>query len=135
MINSINLNAKSDIIGVLASALCFVHCMAAPLLFVAHASAVGVSESHPWWWGTLDLVFLTVSFIAVYWSARNTSKRWMRFMLWSSWLLLAFVVINEKVSIIALAEESIYAPTAALVFLHIYNRRYYHCPVEECNVD
>ena len=127
MINAINIRSKSDIIGVTASSLCFIHCLATPLLFVAHASAVAVEALHPWWWGTLDIIFLAISFFAVYWSAKNTSKRVMRFWFWSSWLVLAFVVLNEKVSIIPLFEETIYFPTMALVFLHIYNRRYCEC--------
>ena len=132
MINSVNLTSKSDIIGVMASSLCFIHCVATPLLFMAHASAVAIEASHPWWWGILDIVFLAISFFAVYWSAKNTSKRGIRFWLWSSWFVLAFIVFNEKISVSPLHEVTIYFPTMALVFLHIYNRRYFSCNDERC---
>ena len=130
--NSISIASRSDIMGALASGLCLLHCLATPLLFVANAHAVVAQEAHPEWWGVLDLVFLVVSFIAVYWSVKNTSKLWMRYIFWSSWSILAFVVFNEKLALAPLAEEFIYLPTLALIFAHLYNRRYCGCKDETC---
>ena len=132
MINTINLTSKSDIIGVTASSLCFVHCVATPLLFVAQATTMAVETGHPWWWGTLDIVFLAISFFAVFWSARNTSKRWIKYALWFSWLLLSLIVLNEKFEILHFPEETIYLPSTALVFLHIYNHRFCRNDEDNC---
>jgi len=130
--NVINLTSKSDFIGATASTLCFLHCLATPLLFVAYSNAAIVEESHPWWWGILDIVFLVISFFAIYWTTKNTSKRWVQYTFWSLWALLAGIILNEKWEIMHLAEEIIYLPTLGLVFLHFYNRRYCQCEDEHC---
>ena len=88
MLNLVNLSTRSDVIGAAASVLCFIHCLATPFLFVAHAGLTIGHESHPLWWGALDIVFLAISFFAVYWSTRNTSKKWIKYAFWFSWLFL-----------------------------------------------
>ena len=65
---------KSDWIGMLASGLCLIHCLATPFLFIANASIGLHEEAHPSWWGALDIVFLVLSFFAVYWSIQNTTQ-------------------------------------------------------------
>ncbi len=135
MISLVNLSSRSDIIGATASTLCFIHCVATPFLFVAQAGLASAEGSHPWWWGAIDVVFLTISFFAVYWSTKNSSKRWIKYALWSSWIALSFIILNEKVSLVPLWEEAIYAPALALVFFHLYNRKYFSCGEEHCNVD
>ncbi|MEL6305837.1 MAG: MerC domain-containing protein [Bacteroidota bacterium] len=133
MVNLGQLSSKSDLIGATASTLCFIHCLATPFLFMAHASMASEHHvAHPLWWGTLDLIFLSISFLAVYWSARNTSKSWVRLALWFFWGLLALIVINEKLGLFPLFEAAIYVPTLSLIFLHFYNRRYCSCEDEAC---
>lgn len=135
MTSLVNLTSKSDIIGAAASTLCFVHCLATPLLFAAHAGLMTEETAHPWWWGMLDMVFLGISFFAVYWSVKNTTKTWIRYAFWALWLVLAFIIINEKFEITHLAEETIYLPTLALISLHFYNRRYCKCGNDVCCVE
>ena len=135
MISLMNLTSRSDIIGATASILCFVHCVATPFIFVAHAGLALGEESHPWWWGTLDIVFLVISFFAVYWSTRTTSKTWVKFAFWFAWLFLSFLIINEKLAFSHLPETLIYLPTIGLISLHYYNRRYCHCADDECCVE
>ena len=127
------LNTKSDLLGASASALCFVHCLATPFLFMAHA-AIGAEHeaSHPAWWGALALLFLSIAFLAVFWSAQKTAKTWMKYALWICWGLLALVVLNEKLKWFPLFEAAIYFPTLSLIFLHFYNRQYCQCKDETC---
>ncbi|AKA36254.1 MerC domain-containing protein [Flagellimonas lutaonensis] len=125
--NTLLVHSKSDLIGAVAGALCLVHCVATPFLFVVQAGLVEHGHSHPLWWGLLDIVFLGISFAAVWWSGKMTSKKWMRNALWVSWVVLALIVGNEKFSWLPIAEQAIYAPTVALVLLHLYNRKYCHC--------
>ena len=132
MIKTFYLNRKSDILGSVASSLCLAHCLATPFLFVAHSGHVHGHHTHPFWWGILDMLFIGISLDAVYWSAKNTSKKWMRYALWFSWAFLSFVIINEKLGIFHLAEEIIYFPSIALVVLHLYNRKYCQCSNEDC---
>ncbi|UJH67190.1 MerC domain-containing protein [Allomuricauda sp. SCSIO 65647] len=126
---------KSDWVGVFASGLCLVHCLATPFLFVAHANIGLHVENHPSWWGFLDIVFLLLSFFAVYWSAKNTSKKWVRYAFWCLWGMLALIVVNEKWALWHLAEEAIYLPSMGLVLLHLYNHRYCHCKDGDCCAD
>ena len=133
--NTLQLTSKSDIVGALASTLCLVHCLATPFLFVAQAGIAGAGELHPQWWGILDLVFLVISFFAIWWSAKTTSQKWMRNLLWGSWGLLALIVLNEKIHLFPLAEQAIYFPSIALIFFHLYNRKYCKCSHEQCSTD
>lgn len=123
-----------DTLGAVASGLCLIHCMATPFLFIAHAGASGHDHHHgsPEWWGFIDIAFLAVSLLAVVWSARNSTKVWMKILLLLSWLGLAAVIFNEKAGWVHIPEEAIYVPALFLVFLHLYNRRYCHCADEEC---
>ena len=122
--NTFRLITKSDVIGSSASLLCLIHCIATPFLFVAQAEISTHSETHPFWWGALDIFFLIISYLAVWWSGQTTSKKWMRSSLWMSWILLAVIVLNEKLSVFSLPEEAIYLPAVGLIILHLYNRKY-----------
>ena len=132
MLNAFNISVRSDLFGAAASALCLAHCLATPFLFAAHTGHVHGHEASPFWWGTLDLVFIAISWLAVYWSAKHTSKKWMRVGLWISWVLLAFVILNEKFELLHIPEAAIYIPSLALVGLHLYNRKYCQCQDEAC---
>lgn len=135
MINANLLTSKSDLIGIMASTLCFLHCLATPLLFVVYASSTVMPEVHPWWWGMLDVVFLAISFFAIYWSTQNTSKTWVKYAFWFTWVLLSLIVMNEKLGFWHLLDSIIYPPTLGLVLLHFYNRRHCQCEDESCCID
>ena len=134
MINKINIIEKSDIMGTTASALCLVHCLVTPFLFTAHMTHVREHHTAPLWWGVLDLLFIVISLIAVYWSSKHTSKIWVRFAFWISWWGLTFVILNEKFEMLHLVEEVIYIPSIALVVLHLFNRKYCKCS-NHCCID
>jgi hypothetical protein len=73
---------KSDVLGVLASGLCLIHCIATPFIFVAQTCSASCCSVAPTWWSTIDYVFLGISFFAIYWSVQNTSKNWIKYALW-----------------------------------------------------
>ena len=129
--NTFRLTSKSDIIGSKASFLCLVHCVATPFLFVAQAEILGQGEAHPIWWGLLDVFFLIISYFAVWWSGQTTTKPWIRSALWISWIILAVIVLNEKLSVVPLPEVAIYFPAISLIVLHLYNRNYCNHCIEE----
>ncbi|MET1259239.1 MerC domain-containing protein [Flagellimonas sp. DF-77] len=132
MLSSLRLTAKPNILGAAASTLCLIHCLATPFLFVAQAEIAGHAEAHPEWWGTLDILFLIISLAAVWRSAQTSSKTWMQVALWGSWIVLAFILLNEKMGWYHLMEEVIYLPTLALIFFHLYNRKYCQCGEADC---
>ena len=130
----LNFTSSSDIIGASASAMCFIHCLVTPFLFVAYSNTVIIENTYPWWWGILDIVFLLISLFAVYWSTYNTSKQFIKYTFWTLWILLALIIINEKWEIVHVAEVFIHLTTLGLVFLHFYNRRYCQCENDKCCV-
>lgn len=131
----LNFTSSSDIIGATASAMCLIHCLVTPFLFVAYSNNVIIENTDPWWWGILDIVFLVISLFAVYWSTYNTSKQFVKYTFWTLWILLALIIINEKWEIAHIAEVFIHLTTLGLVFLHFYNRRYCQCENDKCCVD
>jgi len=131
----LNFTSSSDIIGASASAMCFIHCLVTPFLFVAYSNTVIIENTYPWWWGILDIVFLLISLFAVYWSTYNTSKQFVKYTFWTLWILLALIIINEKWEIVHVAEVFIHLTTLGLVFLHFYNRHYCQCENDKCCVD
>lgn len=129
------LTVKSDLIGMLSSGLCLIHCVATPFLFMAN-SGLGIhAEGGYSWWGYLDPLFLALSFFAVYWSVKNTTRSWIKYAFGILWFLLLLLVLNEKLELFHIWEETIYVPTVSLVFLHFYNKRYCHCNDDNCCVD
>ena len=130
----------SDLLGAMASGLCLIHCLATPFLFMVQAE-VAHHHAHehahgdiPLWWGLIDSVLLVVSFFAVFWAARNSTKTWMKYALYATWIALAFIILNEKIGFVHLPEEIIYIPTIGLIGLHLYNRKYC-CEDESCKVE
>ncbi|WP_299365942.1 MerC domain-containing protein [Winogradskyella sp.] len=120
-------NKNSDIIGALASSLCLIHCMATPFVFIAQASVASDHHHAPIWWKSIDFIFIGISFFAVYWSAKNTIKSWVKFALWMSWIGLCLVILNEKLEWLPLPEGTIYIPAIALIAIHLYNKKYCQC--------
>ncbi|MBO6607341.1 MerC domain-containing protein [Psychroserpens sp.] len=123
---------NSDSIGALASGLCLMHCIATPFIFVAQTCAASCCETAPTWWQSIDFLFIGVSFFAVFWSVKFSSKQWIKHALWASWFLLSAFIINEKVEFIHSPEWVIYLPATALIILHLYNRKYCQCENECC---
>ncbi len=132
--NLVKAISKSDTIGSAASTLCLLHCIATPLLFTAQAG-LAAHGPHPWWWGVLDLFFLLISFFAVYWSARNTTRDWMRMALWANWLVLTFLIVNEKLHLAEVPEAFVYVAALGLIALHAYNKKYCRCNDTSCCAD
>ncbi|MCR1024280.1 MerC domain-containing protein [Cellulophaga baltica] len=126
---------KSDILGTLASTLCLLHCVATPFLFLAQAGSAAFTHSPPTWWKFMDYFFLALSFIAIQWTAKTTTIKWLVTMLWLSLLALAAILLNEKLKLIALPEAVIYIPAIALAMLHLYNRKYCKCNADKCCVN
>ena len=125
---------KSDTLGIIASTLCFVHCLLTPFLFIAHVGDFGDHGGKPFWWSNLDFLFLAISFFAILRSSKVTSKKIMKVLLWTFWALLFLLVINEKNEIIHLPEIIMYAVTITLVILHAYNLKYCTCKKDNCCV-
>lgn len=122
---------RSDSLGAFSSGMCLIHCISTPFIFALQPLALA-DEAAPSWWKSLDYIFLAISFLAVYWSANNTPKRWLQYALWICWAALTFAILDEKMELFHLGEISVYFPALGLIGLHLYNRKYCQCAGEDC---
>ncbi len=125
-------NSKADAIGIMASSLCLIHCIATPFVFITHACVATTCSATPAWWKLIDYTFLIVALIAIYFATKHSIKKWVRITLWLSWTLLAAIILNESLHLIPIPHWFIYIPSLSIVFLHFYNRKYCHCTKDKC---
>lgn len=124
--------SNPDVIGAFTSGFCLLHCVSTPFLFLVQTHAISHDVSAPFWWKTLDFVFLIISFVAIYWSSKTTGKQWMKSALWITWLCLCIIISNEKLGWFSIPEYAIYLPGIGLTVLHLYNRKYCQCQGDQC---
>jgi hypothetical protein len=123
---------KTDKVGIIASALCMIHCIATPFLFLAKSSSVSCCEDSPNWWSSLDFLFLLISFFAIYQVSKNSTKNLVKYAMWTCWAFLLTILLNEKIHLFSLYEYTIYFPALTLVILHFYNLKYCQCKTDTC---
>ena len=120
-------NLGTDNIGIIASALCMVHCIATPFIFFVQTCSTTCCEASPTWWKSFDFIFLVISLFAIYHSSKNTSENWMKYAMWTSWFLLLAVIANENIQLFELYPYTNYTPAILLIVLHIYNLKCCQC--------
>jgi len=123
---------NSDYIGASTSGLCMLHCFATPLIFLSQAAAINISPEITFLWYSLNYMFLFISFIAIYYSVKNSSNFLVKVLLYLFWLLLSALIINEGLSIFPVPELYTYISALSLSSLHIYNLKYCRCDDDEC---
>jgi hypothetical protein len=121
-----------DLFGALASSLCLVHCAATPFLFIAKACSSTCCADSPIWWQAIDYLFIVVSFVAIYFATKKSTKTWIQTAFWGSWILLLFTLLAETFELGLFSKSFIYVPAFAIVGLHFYNLKYCQCSEEEC---
>jgi MerC mercury resistance protein. len=128
-------NIQSDLIGVIASGLCAVHCIITPFLFLAQScSTTSCCGSTPSWWSSIDYLFIGITFFAVFHSGKNSSKPWIKYALFSIWGLLSILVLNGKFNLLNISEWWKYLTAFGLISLHLYNLKFCRCSEESCCV-
>ena len=125
------LHNNSDTIGVFTSLVCSIHCFATPILFVAQSGLLS-SNIQPLWWESINYIFIVLSFIAIYYSAKNTSENIMKPILWVCWLFFVSVILNEMIELTRIPELFSYVSAFSLAFVHVYNLKYCQCKDGEC---
>ena len=115
---------KSDYIGMLIGSLCFLHCVATPFIFIVQTCSKTCCVETPIWWQLIDYVFLIVSFAAIWYSVKNSHKKWVKIALWLNWILLAAVIIYEEKAVQILFDNIIFLPAITLIVLHLYNKMF-----------
>lgn len=126
------LKSKSDLFGAFASALCMVHCLLTPFLFIAQACTDTCCHSAPTWWVWIDYIFLIISFFAVRQSAKNSNSPFIVRALWISWVALATILIINGTGLYRIHEYFKYAAALSLIGFHLWNLRFCKCKAEHC---
>lgn len=121
---------KPDTVGAIASILCMLHCVLTPFLFLTYPGQIDYVQGSPVWWQNFNYIFIIISFFAVYKSVKTTSNSIIKYALWSSWIVLLSLIINEQYEWVSLPEFMTYITTSLLAILHIYNLNY--CQCENC---
>ena len=129
---------RSDLLGVLASGLCAIHCAVTPVFFIAKPfihSSVNYHSHGSGFWAMLDYVFLVLSLIAVWLSSKHTNLKSIKWILWSAWIVFSIGLLTERIHF----ENGIwlmYSGSAALVIAHIINYRHCQkCKKESCEAN
>ena len=118
---------NNDIYGIIVCTLCVLHCYATPLIFFSVAASNDNNISPPFLWKNLDYLFLAISLFIVYYSAKNTTKPIMKYILGISWLVLFLVISNEKINFFHIPELVTCITSINLAVVHLYNYRYCRC--------
>ncbi|UWX61809.1 MerC domain-containing protein [Chryseobacterium oranimense] len=100
-----------DAVGISAAVLCLIHCIAFPLLMIV---PLGISHN-PF----IDLIFLIIGAVVVYRVTRNMARNWLKFLFWSSIVLIAVSVLADLIFEIHI--PLIYVGAAGLITGHILN--------------
>ena len=126
------INVKPDIFGAIASSLCVVHCLLTPFLFLSNGLLYTGLDKTPFLWSNLDFIFIFISFVAIYRSTQSTSKVFMKYALWISWVCLFSFLLNEKIFLLGIPGYLTYIAAVSLSSLHIYNLKFCQCKSDNC---
>tara|TARA_B100001758_G_scaffold50625_1_gene41137 strand:- start:23998 stop:24396 length:399 start_codon:yes stop_codon:yes gene_type:complete len=121
-----------DSIGIIASTLCTIHCIATPFVFIAKACTATCCSEAPAWWLMIDYLFLIISFLAIFFINKNLNIKWLKSAFWISWIILLFTIANHSINIMLLPKNFIYIPSISIVVLHFYNLQFCKCKNETC---
>lgn len=116
----------SDWLGVTTSGLCAVHCTLTPLFFATRPILEGTLDKHGHsseFWSLLDYLFLGLSFIAVWYSARHTSYSVIKWIFWGAWSIFTIGLLSELFHFYY-AKWLMYVGSIALIGMHLFNLFY-----------
>lgn len=107
------LSRSADLVGIVNTVLCLIHCLAMPLLVSVGAAFF----AHP----LLSWGFALLAFVAVYFATRNSTGRRVVWFLWGAASLFAMAVLLEHEW--HWMHEVSYVASALLIIGHLLNLR------------
>ena len=119
----------NDDIGYISSTLCLIHCLLTPFFFAIQCCSF---ESNLTWWGSLDWVFITISFFAVQQTIKTSTIKFVRYSLGFIWF---FLIIGTVLKTLGVCIPAYMTNTLAflLAIIHIYNKKYCKCSTGCCS--
>ncbi len=114
----------ADLIGIMNSGFCLIHCLASPLLITIGAGII----SNKWF----DIVFLFISLIAIINASRNTENKKITTSLWLAFSgFFISILLEERYNWM---QYSGYLFSALLVVIHTINIKNFHkCKYDNIN--
>tara|TARA_B100000963_G_scaffold148267_1_gene129046 strand:+ start:15596 stop:16003 length:408 start_codon:yes stop_codon:yes gene_type:complete len=128
--NIIKIN--SDHVGVTSGILCAIHCIFSPFFYVYQAKLSTYNFEAAFLWNSLNYIFIIISFVAVCKSILNSTNSIVKPILFSSWLILSILILNEQFEIIHLQEVYTYLSASILCVTHFYNLKNCRCDNDDC---
>lgn len=110
---------KADYIGILGSILCILHCLLLPAVSLGSALNHGHSHGHQSGMVTLDLLFIGINALAVYFATKSHPTRGLKILLWGSLGMFAISILFEGQA--AAFTWLGYLGSALLILGHFYN--------------
>ncbi|MEM6807202.1 MAG: MerC domain-containing protein [Bacteroidota bacterium] len=110
----------SDMLGMGSAMLCLIHCLAAPVLMGLGVNLSQIESSfflQEFW----EYIFLSLGFIAVYFSSKHSPTLLIKILLWGTFLALAASIFLHEIS--PVFEYLVYIASLALIITHLYNFR------------
>lgn len=101
----------SDILGIISSILCLIHCMVFPLVFIWYS--ISSLDS----WHLLDYFFIFFAGVAVFFSSRKNSLASIKVGLWFSYITFTVCLLLHEVFVWGFYISFI--ASVVLVFLHV----------------
>ncbi len=87
---------KADYIGILGSVLCIIHCILLPA--VTFGVSLGHAHTHNSGLFSLDLLFILINAVAVYYATKTHASAGLKMLLWSGLGIFAISILLESFS-------------------------------------
>lgn len=82
---------NSDLVGIGSSVLCIIHCLLLPILVLLGSLS---GDAHRWAW--LDLVFILLATVAVFYSTRRLKSLFLKRGLWLTLLVFSGAIVFHE---------------------------------------
>jgi hypothetical protein len=114
-----------DLIGILASSLCLIHCLITPFLFLSNFLIMirtsGGEHEALLLWKVLEFAFLILSFWAIHRVTHQKKSPWISFAMYTAWMILVISVLLELADVHFFEDQPKYMAAAVLIIVHLYH--------------
>lgn len=116
------LRRYADQIGIAASTLCLIHCLVFPILMAFWAGQNHDAHHHSEYILNWDHAFLLFSALAVWTATGRCAQPWLKWVMWSCFILLTAGVLLEPIA--HYAHLATLPAAAGLAAAHLFNWHY-----------
>lgn len=118
-------NQSADMMGISASVLCMIHCLAFPVMvslgYMARYSDDHAHDHIHWHW--MEYFFITLAVWAVFNAAKNTHSKRIKIALWTTVFIFSFAILLHDWNPWMMAVSI--AASISMIIIHIINWKYH----------